>query len=125
MCRRVDALCPALAAAVLCSSRPIHSGQGAEVNEKQGLKLREPSIYQIHIQGSLDESWGDYFGGEVTSIEDEAGRLAVTTLRTPPMDQAALVGLISRLHGLGLPLLLVEHVCVEEDRSSVSHEPPT
>ena len=66
------------------------------MNERERLKLREPSIYQIHIQGSLDESWGDYFGGEVTSIEDEAGRLAVTTLRTPPMDQAALVGLISR-----------------------------
>jgi hypothetical protein len=39
------------------------------------------------------------------------------------MDQAALVGFVSRLHGLGLPLLLVEHVCVEEDRSSVSHKP--
>ena len=93
------------------------------MNERQRLKLREPSIYQIHIQGSLDESWGDYFGGEIISSDDEAGRLAVTTLRTPPMDQAALVGLVSRLHGLGLPLLLVEHVCVREDRSSVSHKP--
>jgi hypothetical protein len=93
------------------------------VNERERLKLREPSIYQIHIQGSLDESWGDYFGGEIVSSDDGAGRLAVTTLRTPPMDQAALVGLVSRLHGLGLPLLLVEHVCVREDRSSVSHRP--
>ena len=115
-------MCPAPTAAVLCNSRPIHSGQGAEVNEKQGLKLREPSTYQIQIQGCLDESWGNYFGGEVTSIEDEAGRLAVTTLRTPPMDQAALVGLVSRLHGLGLPLLSVEHICVEDDRSSVNHK---
>ena len=93
------------------------------MNDRQRLKLREASIYQIRIQGSLDESWGDYFGGEVTSIEDEAGRLAVTALRTPPMDQAALVGLVSRLHGLGLPLLLVEHVSVEADRSSVNHKP--
>jgi hypothetical protein len=93
------------------------------VNEKRERKLREPSIYEIHIQGSLDESWGDYFGGQVVSAEEEAGQLAVTTLRTPPMDQAALVGLVSRLHGLGLPLLSVEHICVEDDRSSVNHKP--
>jgi hypothetical protein len=94
------------------------------VNEKRELKLHEPSIYQIHIQGSLDESWGDYFGGQVMSTEDEANQLPVTTLRTPPMDQAALVGLINHLHGLGLRLLLVEPVCVQEDRPSVNHGPP-
>ena len=92
------------------------------MNDRQRLKLREPSIYQIHIQGCLDESWGDYFGGQIVAVEDEAGRLVVTTLRTPPLDQAALVGLVSRLHGLGLPLLLVEHVCVPEDGSSVNHQ---
>ena len=93
------------------------------LDDRQRLKLREPSIYQIHIQGSLDQSWGDYFGGQIIAVEDEAGRLVVTTLRTPPMDQAALVGLVSRLHGLGLPLLLVEHVCVTEDRTSVDQQP--
>ena len=93
------------------------------MNDRKRLKLREPSVYQIHIQGSLDESWGDYFGGEILSSDDEAGQLDVTTLRTPPMDQTALVGLISRLHGLGLPLLLVEHVSVEKGRSSVNHRP--
>jgi hypothetical protein len=93
------------------------------LDDRQRLKLREPSIYLIHIQGCLDGNWGDYFGGEIVCSDDEAGQLAVTTLRTPPMDQAALVGFVSRLHGLGLPLLLVEHACVEEDRSSVSHRP--
>ena len=93
------------------------------MNNRQKLKLREPSIYQIHIQGCLDESWGGYFGGEILSSYDEVGQFDVTTLRTPPMDQAALVGLINRLHGLGLPLLSVEHVCVRKDRASVNHEP--
>jgi hypothetical protein len=89
------------------------------LNEKRERKLHEPSVYQIHIQGCLDESWGDYFDGQIVSVEDEAGQLAVTTLRTPPMDQAALVGLVNRLHGLGLRLLLVEPVCVQEDRPPV------
>jgi hypothetical protein len=93
------------------------------LNNRQKLALKDPSIYQILIQGTLDESWGDYFGGQVVSTRDEADQLPETTLRTPAMDQATLVGLVSRLHGLGLRLLLVEHVCFEEDRSSVSHEP--
>jgi hypothetical protein len=75
------------------------------------LALCEPAIYQIHIQGTLDQSWGDYFGGQVVSTLDGADRLPVTILRTPPIDQAALVGLVSRLHALGLLLLLVEHGC--------------
>jgi hypothetical protein len=84
------------------------------VNDRQKLALCEPSVYQIHIQGTLDESWGDYFGGQIVSVKAEVDQLPVTSLRTPLMDQAALVGLISRLHGLGLRLLLVEHVCVED-----------
>ena len=93
------------------------------MSERQQLALRDPSIYNIHIQGILDESWGDYFGGQVVSTQDDARRRPVTTLRTPPMDQAALVGLVSRLNGLGLRLLLVEHESVKENRSTANHEP--
>jgi hypothetical protein len=84
---------------------------GAVVSDRQRLALREPSVYEIHIQGNLDESWGDYFGGQIVSSTEGTSRPAVTILRTPPMDQAALLGLISRLNGLGLLLLLVEHRC--------------
>lgn len=83
---------------------------------RQKLALREPFVYAIHIQGILDESCGDYFGGQIVSTKDKADRLPMSTLRTPPMDQA-LVGLISRLHGLVLLLLSVEHVCAESKES--------
>jgi hypothetical protein len=39
-------------------------------------------------------------------------------LRTLGTEQAALMGILSRLNGLGLRLLSVEHHCVEEKRSS-------
>ena len=101
---------------------PRTTARRAGVNDRRKLGLRETSRYHIRIQGSLDESWGDYFGGQIVSTEDEAGRLPVTSLRTPPMDQAALVGLVSRLNGLGLRLLLVEQVCVKEGHPSINHK---
>ena len=76
------------------------------MSERQQLALRDPSIYNIHIQGILDESWGDYFGGKVVTDADGV----VTTLCTPLMDQAALVGLVNRLNGMGLRLLAVEQM---------------
>jgi hypothetical protein len=96
--------------------------KGVLMNGPPQLALCEPSVYHIHIQGSLDETWGDYFGGDIVSTSDETDP-SMTTLRTLPMDQAALVGLVNRLHGLGLLLLYVEHVCVEDDRWSVNHKP--
>jgi hypothetical protein len=86
------------------------------VNDQHRFALQEPSIYRIHIQGVLNESWGDYFGGQVVSSPvEETDSVPATMLRTPPMDQAALVGLVNRLHGLGLRLLLVEHERSIED----------
>jgi len=72
------------------------------VSDQKVLPLYEPAIYQI--QGTLDESWGEYFGGQVVSSADGT----VTSLRTPLLDQAALAGLVNRLNGMGLRLLSVE-----------------
>jgi len=83
------------------------------MNDRQTRALNEPAIYQIHIQGTLDESWGDYYGGQIIPSADGTE----TTLRTLSMDQAALVGLVNRLNGLGLRILLVEHEPFEEDRN--------
>lgn len=89
------------------------------VSDQQILPLYEPAIYQIQIQGALDESWGEYFGGQVVSSADGT----VTSLRTPPLDQAALVGLINRLNGLGLRLLSVEQEDVVDDYSTANYSP--
>lgn len=92
------------------------------MNNPQKLSLNKLSIYRIHVQGNLDENWGDYFGGLLLSTTNEADQVPISTLHTPLMDQAALIGLVNRLHGLGLSLLLVEHVSTEEDRSYVDYK---
>ncbi len=75
---------------------------------RQKLNMYEPAVFTIRIQGELDEDWSEYFGAQSLSVEaDEAG-FPVTTLVSEPVDQAALVGLINHLNGLGLSLVSVE-----------------
>jgi hypothetical protein len=75
--------------------------------------MYEPAVFQICIQGELDESWSEYFGVQSVSFEiDEAGN-TVTVFITDPMDQAALVGLVNHLNALGIPLISVEPILME------------
>ena len=72
------------------------------------INMFEPAVFSIRINGKLSESWLEYFGAQSLSVEvDEAG-LSSTTLISEPVDQAALVGMINHLNGLGLPVVSVE-----------------
>jgi hypothetical protein len=85
---------------------------------RQRINMFDPAVFGIRIEGRLGESWSDYFGAQSISVEvDEAG-LCTTTLVSEPVDQAALIGMINRLNGLGLPLVSVE--CLP---APVEHEP--
>lgn len=90
---------------------------------QQRLNMFDPAVFSIRIQGKLGESWSEYFGAQSVSVEvDEAG-LSTTELISEPVDQAALVGMINRLNGLGLPLVSVECLPapVENDTSEEDH----
>jgi hypothetical protein len=60
-------------------------------------------IYHIRVKGNLDEKWADWFEGFVMASRDNGE----TLLSGAVMDQAALHGVLARIHSLGLPLLLV------------------
>ena len=77
-------------------------------NDFPPLSMGQPATYQIKVQGRLNESWSNWFGGlTVTATETEGGP-TLTTLTGLITDQAALHGLLSGIRDLGLPLLLVE-----------------
>ena len=61
------------------------------------------AIYEIGVQGVLDERWSEWFGGMILS-SDASGQ---TTLSGPVADQAALHGLLEKVRNLSLPLLSV------------------
>jgi hypothetical protein len=60
-------------------------------------------IYHIRVRGKLDAKWGDWFGGFVMASRD----CGETLLSGAVPDQAALHGVLVRIHSLGLPLLLL------------------
>ena len=77
---------------------------------QQRINMFDPAVFHIRINGRLGESWLEYFGAQSMSVEvDEAGPIS-TILISEPVDQAALVGMINRLNGLGHPLVSVEWV---------------
>jgi hypothetical protein len=83
---------------------------------RQKLTLDRPATYQIKVPGELDESWSDWAGGMMITVESEGEVPPVTTL-TGTIDQAALQGLLRRLYSLGLPQISVNCVeCGSEDR---------
>jgi hypothetical protein len=74
------------------------------------LRIDEPAIYRIVLQGRLSQEWSNWFGGMAVSSEGSGEGLVVTTLSGTVADQAHLYGLLSQIRDLGLPLLRVEFV---------------
>lgn len=63
-------------------------------------------IYRIKIEGILDPSWSEWFGGLTITPTNHN----VTSLSGPVRDQAALHGLLAKVRDMGLPLLSVERI---------------
>ena len=61
------------------------------------------SIYHIRVQGNLDQKWADWFEGFVMASRANGQ----TLLSGEVVDQAALHGVLAKVHRLGLRLLLV------------------
>jgi hypothetical protein len=62
--------------------------------------------YEIRIEGLLDQRWSAWFDG--LQIASQPG--GVTVIAGPVTDQAALHGLLAKVHDLGLPLISVRRI---------------
>ncbi|MBK8137265.1 MAG: hypothetical protein IPK52_15800 [Chloroflexi bacterium] len=61
----------------------------------------DPMNVEVRIKGSLKADWSDWLDGLVVS--NQANEETVLSGQLP--DQAALLGLLNRIHGLNLQLL--------------------
>ncbi|MCI0519251.1 MAG: hypothetical protein L0Z70_03240 [Chloroflexi bacterium] len=68
-----------------------------------------PCVYEIRVAGHLTERWADWFEGLAIRNEPDG----VTTLSGPLADQAALFGVLNRIHALNLALLEVRRISAE------------
>ena len=64
------------------------------------------AVYEIRVQGRLDQRWSTWFEGLAISYEDEE----ITVLRGILVDEAALHGILIKVRDLALPLLSVNRV---------------
>ncbi len=63
-------------------------------------------MYEIRLQGQLDQQWSDWFAGFTLAIQSDG----TTTLTGPITDQAALHGLLRRVGDLGVTLISVNEL---------------
>lgn len=70
--------------------------------------LDEKAHYTIRIEGAIDDALAGWFGPVQIECRPSAHGQTITTLSGAVVDQAALVGLVRHLHGLGIVLLSVE-----------------
>jgi hypothetical protein len=70
-------------------------------------KALSPVFYEIRIAGRLSPERADWFEGMQISAQHTTPEGAVTLLRGPFADQAALFGALTRIRDLGLKLISV------------------
>jgi hypothetical protein len=83
------------------------------------LRVGRPApspIYEIRLQGHLDARWATWFDGMTLTTADDG----TTALRGPVTDQAALHGVLQKVRDLGVPLLSVTQLPLEQPHASTT-----
>ncbi len=70
------------------------------------MPVNDTPIYQIRIQGQIDESWSDWLGGLAITPQPDGETLLSGSI----VDQAALHGILDRLYAMNLTILSVVQV---------------
>lgn len=65
-----------------------------------------PTVYQIRVKSHLRSDWTDWFEGLTITLEDTGN----TLLTGPVVDQAALYGVLKKVRDLGMLLISLNPV---------------
>jgi hypothetical protein len=66
--------------------------------------------YRIEMRGRVDVDWLQRFDGSAEISADETRQMEGITVLNVRTDQSGIVGLVRRLHGLGMTILQVQVV---------------
>jgi hypothetical protein len=67
-------------------------------------------IYQVKVEGTLDEKWADWFNDLTIDCENECDGSPITTLTGLVADQPRLRGILSKIWDLNLTLISVTRI---------------
>jgi hypothetical protein len=79
-------------------------------NSNPKIDPEQPMVYQIRIKGHLGQQWTEWFEGLAITLEANGD----TLITGPVIDQAALHGLIKKVRDLGMPLVSVDPVKLDQ-----------
>jgi hypothetical protein len=79
-------------------------------NHNRNITPNPPIVYEIRLKGHLDSQWADWFEGLSITLEENGD----TLLTGPVVDQAALHGLLKKVRDLGMTLVSVNRVQLNE-----------
>jgi len=79
---------------------------------------REPVQYEIRLKGHLEARWAAWFDGLSLTQESDG----TTVIRGSVIDQAALHGLLNKVRDLGLPLIAVKQVSLNDPKQTKGKE---
>ena len=65
---------------------------------------------EIRVKGQIDQEWSDWFEGLAVTHNDQDETILSGTIA----DQSELYGLVAKLRDLGLPLVSVNNVEIED-----------
>ena len=71
--------------------------------------------YLLEVQGRIDVEWLQSFDSSAEIASDETTQIEDLTIIHVHTDQSGVVGLIRRLHGLGLTILKIELITGKEE----------
>jgi hypothetical protein len=74
------------------------------------------TVYQIRLEGHLSDLRTDWFGRVSITLEENGN----TILTCAVIDQAALHGLLKKVRDLGMPLISVNQIDPEANRSDLN-----
>jgi hypothetical protein len=72
-----------------------------------------PFVYEIRVEGHLPDRWSAWFDGLTIQAEPNGD----TKLTGCLSDQAALYGVLAKIHNLNLVLISVARLCVNENKT--------
>jgi len=78
--------------------------------------------YRIEVQGRVDVDWLQSFDGSVEISADEIRQMEDITVLNAHTDQSGIVGLVRRLHGLGMVILQLQIVSDEGKAAEVEEQ---
>jgi hypothetical protein len=78
------------------------------------MTMDKPCWYEIRVEGQLADRWSDWFEG-LMILANPNGE---TTLSGRLIDQAALFGVLTKIHNLNLPLIAIRRLAPESSTTT-------